>query len=39
MKQFARDENTHTPRFYRILNEAPVLIIFAVVCLAILKPF
>lgn len=39
MKQFARDENTHTPRFYRILNEAPVLIILAIVCLAIIKPF
>ncbi|APE06856.1 MULTISPECIES: CopD family protein [Alteromonas] len=39
MKQFARDENTHTPRFYRILNEAPVLIILAIVCLAIVKPF
>jgi putative membrane protein len=37
MKQFARDENRHSPRFYRFLNEAPVLIILAIVCLAVVK--
>jgi len=39
MKQFSRDENRHSAKFYRILNEAPVLIILAVVCLAVVKPF
>ncbi len=38
MKTFARNENTHSPRFYRILNEAPVLIILAIVFLAVVKP-
>jgi putative membrane protein len=39
VKVFARDENTHTPRFYRFLNELPVLALLAIVVLAILKPF
>ncbi|WP_395340152.1 protoporphyrinogen oxidase HemJ [Ningiella sp. W23] len=39
MKRFARDENTHSPKFYRFLNEAPVLALLAIVVLAILKPF
>ncbi len=38
MKAFARNENTHSARFYRILNEAPVLIILAIVFLAVVKP-
>jgi putative membrane protein len=39
VKVFARDENTHSPRFYRFLNELPVLALLAIVILAILKPF
>lgn len=39
MKQFAKDQNTHGHKFYRILNEAPVLIFLAIVVLAVLKPF
>jgi putative membrane protein len=39
VKVFARDENTHSPKFYRFLNEAPVLALLAIVILAILKPF
>ncbi|MBT1061990.1 protoporphyrinogen oxidase HemJ [Bowmanella sp. Y26] len=38
LKQFAKDENRHSPRFYRFLNEAPVLILLAIVCLAVVKP-
>lgn len=37
LKRFARDENRHSPRFYRFLNEAPVLLLFAIVALAVLK--
>jgi putative membrane protein len=37
VKQFAQDKNTHSPRFYRILNEAPVLLILAIIVLAIVK--
>ncbi|GAC33988.1 protoporphyrinogen oxidase HemJ [Paraglaciecola polaris] len=37
VKVFARDENTHSSRFYRFLNEAPVLVLLAIVCLAVVK--
>jgi putative membrane protein len=39
VKVFARDANTHSPLFFRFLNEAPVLALLAIVVLAILKPF
>ncbi len=39
LKQFAQDQNKHSPRFYRFLNELPVLALLAIVILAILKPF
>ena len=37
LKTFARDENTHSSRFYRFLNEAPVLVLLVIVCLAVVK--
>lgn len=37
LKQFALDNNQHSSRFYRILNEAPVLALLAIVCLAVVK--
>lgn len=37
LKRFARDENTHSTRFYRFLNEAPVLLLFVIVALAVIK--
>ena len=37
LKQFAQDNNRHSSRFYRILNEAPVLLILAIVLLAVTK--
>lgn len=39
VKRFARGQNTRSHRFYRWFNEAPVLILFAVVILAVVKPF
>ena len=39
MKKFARDENSKSHVFYRWFNEAPVLILIAVICLAVVKPF
>ncbi len=39
VRRFARDANRHGPVYYRWLNEFPVLILFAVVCLVIVKPF
>lgn len=37
LKQFAQNKNKHTSRFYRFLNEAPVLILLSIVCLAVVK--
>jgi putative membrane protein len=37
VQKFSKDENTHSPRFYRFLNEAPVLIVLAIIVLAIVK--
>jgi putative membrane protein len=37
VKQFAKDKNTYSSRFYRFLNEAPVLIVLAIIILAIVK--
>jgi putative membrane protein len=39
MKRFLNNTNTHSHKFYRILNEAPVLALLIIVVLAIAKPF
>lgn len=39
MKQFEHDNNVHSTKFYRFLNEAPVLLLLAIVILAVVKPF
>ena len=39
VKRFARDENRHSGRFFRIFNEIPTLIMVGVVILVIVKPF
>lgn len=38
LKDFRLDKNTRSGFFYRVFNEAPVLILFVVVILAYLKP-
>lgn len=38
-KKFARDENTKSARFYKILNEIPTLLFVIIVLLAVVKPF
>ncbi|MEQ9529753.1 MAG: protoporphyrinogen oxidase HemJ [Parvibaculaceae bacterium] len=38
-KDFERDENTKDARFYRIVNEAPPLLVIFIVLLAVAKPF
>lgn len=37
-KVFARDENTHSPLFYRIYNEIPLLLLVGIVVLVVVKP-
>ncbi|WP_206485170.1 CopD family protein [Thalassotalea sp. G2M2-11] len=39
VKMFQQDKNQRSGKFYRIFNEVPVLILFAVIILAYLKPF
>lgn len=39
MRQFLKGINNHTPRFYRFLNEVPVLALLAIVILAVVKPY
>jgi putative membrane protein len=38
-KNFANGTNQHSHKFYRILNEAPTLLMIAIVLLVVLKPF
>jgi protoporphyrinogen IX oxidase len=38
-KEFAEDRNTHSPRFYRIANEIPTLLMVGIVILAVVRPF
>lgn len=38
-KRFAEDRNDRPARFYRIINEAPTLLMIAIVILVIVKPF
>lgn len=39
LRTFAADRNTRSHVFYRWFNEAPVLVLIAIVLLVILKPF
>lgn len=36
-KQFARDENIHTEKFYRLMNEVPTILMIIIVFLVIMK--
>jgi putative membrane protein len=38
-KAFAEDRNTRDPRFYRLANEVPTVLMAAIVVLVIVKPF
>jgi putative membrane protein len=39
VRAFATDKNTHSQRFYRIINEVPTVLMIAIVILVIVKPF
>ncbi len=39
VRQFARDQNRHSARFYRIINEVPTVLMIAIVILVVVKPF
>lgn len=38
-RDFANDSNRHSPRFYRLINEVPTLLMIGIVILAVVKPF
>ena len=38
-KRFARDANTYSTRFWRIMNEVPFILIIGIVILVVVKPF
>jgi protoporphyrinogen IX oxidase len=39
VKDFAADQNRHSPRFYRVINEVPTVLMILIVLLVVLKPF
>lgn len=39
MKRFARNQNRHSEKFYRIINEVPTILLILIVFLVVLKPF
>ncbi len=38
-RTFADDANTRTEKFYRVANEAPTVLMIAIVIMAVVKPF
>lgn len=38
-RAFFRDENTHSARYWRLMNEAPTLLMILIVIMAVVKPF
>jgi putative membrane protein len=39
VKDFRADRNTRSPKFYRIANEIPTILMILIVFLVVLKPF
>ena len=39
VRAFARDANERSARFYRVLNEAPTILMILIVVLVVVKPF
>jgi putative membrane protein len=39
VRAFARDENTRSARYWRLMNEAPTLLMILIVIMAVVKPF
>jgi protoporphyrinogen IX oxidase len=39
VKAFAADANTHSQKFYRIINEVPTILLIVIVILVVVKPF
>ncbi len=37
-RAFAADRNTHTPRYFRVLNEVPTLLMIVIVIMVVVRP-
>lgn len=38
-RDFAADQNRHSERFYRIMNEVPAVLMVGIIIMAVIKPF
>ena len=38
-RQFAKDANKHSAKYYRILNEVPTVLMIAIIIMVIVRPF
>tara|TARA_B100001750_G_C15326640_1_gene505029 strand:- start:442 stop:885 length:444 start_codon:yes stop_codon:yes gene_type:complete len=38
LKKFAANENSHSPGFYRIINEIPTILLIAIIFIVVFKP-
>jgi len=38
-RDFAMDRNTRSPRFYRIANEIPTVLMIGIVILVVVRPY
>ena len=39
VREFSADQNRHSQKFYRIINEVPTILMIGIVLLVVLKPF
>ena len=39
VRDFAADQNRHSRKFYRIINEVPAVLMIGIVILVVVKPF
>jgi protoporphyrinogen IX oxidase len=39
VRDFAADQNRHSQKFYRIINEVPTILMIGIVILVVVKPF
>tara|TARA_B100000029_G_scaffold44538_1_gene41128 strand:- start:943 stop:1332 length:390 start_codon:yes stop_codon:yes gene_type:complete len=38
LKKFAENNNSHTPKFYRIINEIPTVLLIGIILVVVFKP-
>jgi putative membrane protein len=39
LKAFAKDENTKSEKFFRVINEVPTVLMIVIVIMVVVKPF